>query len=197
MSGIDVLKISDSKIKISLSATDVKSFGLDEKEMDFSDLASRAKIWRVLDAVKAKWGFDREGEKLLVQYYPSKDGTAEMFVTKLGRIVKRAADSLSLSEEVTVLEAKTSVYCFSDVNDLISACKTAAERGYITDSELYYTDEGYYLIVSARGASRHGELCEGAFFLEYAKKLPDGMVHYLREHADALLNSGAVETLSF
>ena len=197
VNGMDVLKISETKIKITLLAADAKAFGLDGKTVDYNDMESRSKIWRVLDTVKMKWGFDPEGEKLLVQYYPSKDGGAEIFVTKLGRIAKREEHRLSSSEDVTVLEARGAVYCFSDIDDLISACRTAAARGYIKDSELYYTDgEGYFLSVSARGAFRHGELCEGAFFGEYSKKLPPDTLYYLREHSELILPKGAVELMA-
>ena len=75
-----VLKINDSKVKIMLTKRDMIAFGMDGAPMNMCEGDTRTKIYRVLDEVKAKHGFDHGGAKLVVQIYPSADGGAEIFV---------------------------------------------------------------------------------------------------------------------
>ena len=80
---MDVLKISDTKVKIMLTRADVKKFKLDAEKVDYNDAKTRNSIWELLDHVKKHHGWSCENNKLLIQFYPSKDGGAELFVTKL------------------------------------------------------------------------------------------------------------------
>ena len=81
---MEVLKINENKIKIMLSPEDMKNFRLTASELDYNDSMTRQKVFKILEQVKKKHGFDHEGDKLLIQFYPSRDGGSELFVTKLG-----------------------------------------------------------------------------------------------------------------
>ena len=81
---MELIVISESKLKIMLEKEDMKRYGLFGSELNYDDPPTRKKLLSILDKAKEECGFDTGSEKLLVQLYPSKDGGSEMFVTKLG-----------------------------------------------------------------------------------------------------------------
>ncbi len=194
---MDVLKISETKIKIMLNASDVKAYGLDPDITDYNDKDTRNKVWKILDYVKKHHGFDPESAKLLIQFYPSKDGCAELFVTKLINILPKNERAISKSDGVTMLEAKRRIYKFSELSDLIKASKILKERDCIGESELFYAeDDGYYLEIAERGSLRFGNICEFAILSEFSDYVPREKHPYIIEHFKKLTSGNAVELLS-
>ncbi len=194
---MDVLKISETKIKIMLTMADVQNYGLDALGADYSDKATRTKVWKILDHVKKHHGFDHEGDKLLIQFYPSKDGGAELFVTKLINLLPKNERAISKSESVTMLETKKRIYRFDDFGDLIKAAKIINGRESVGSSELFFAeDDGYYLEIAERGASRLGSICEFAILSEFAGTVPKEKHPYIIEHFKRLTDGNAVELLA-
>lgn len=194
---MDVLKISNTKIKIMLSAEDIKKYAIDIDDVDYNDTKTRTKVWKILDFVKKNHGFNSDGDKLLIQFYPSKDGGAELFVTKLTGLSRGNERFMSKTGNVTMLDSKRTMYNFSNLCDLIQASKIINGAKSIKESELFYSDsEGYYLEITERGASRLGEICEFAILLEFASKTPDERIPYITEHCKKLTEGAAVEQLA-
>ena len=194
---MDVLKISNTKVKIMLSEDDIKKYALDIAEVDYNDTKTRGKVWKILDFIKKNHGFNFDGSKLLIQFYPSRDGGAELFVTKLSSLSKGNERFMSKSENVTMLDSKRTMYNFVNFTDLIQASKIINGAKSIKESELFYSDsEGYYLEITERGATRLGQICEFAILLEFATRTPDERIPYITEHCKKLTDGEAVEQLS-
>lgn len=194
---VDVLNISNTKIKIMLTPDDVKRYALDIVDVDYNDAKTRSKVWKILDHVKKNHGFNSDGEKLLIQFYPSKDGGAELFVTKLTGLSRGNERCMSKSENVTMLDSRRTMYNFENLGDLIQASKIINGSSNIKKSELFYSDsDGYYLEITERGASRLGQICEFAILLEFATKAPEERIPYITEHYIKLTEGSAVEQLS-
>lgn len=194
---MEVLKISGTKIKIMLTSLDMEKYSLDINDVDYNDPKTRTKVWKILDFVKKEYGFDSEGDKLLIQFYPSKDGSAELFVTKLTGLSRGNERFMSKSVNVTMLDSRRTMYNFGSLTELIQASKIISGAKSIKDSELFYSDsEGYYLEITERGATRLGQICEFAILLEFASKTPDERIPYITEHCKKLTDGSAVEQLS-
>lgn len=194
---MDVLKISGTKLKIMLSADDMKKYSLDVDDVDYNDTKTRSKVWKILDYVKKNYDFTPDGEKLLIQFYPSKDGGAELFVTKLTGLSRGNERSMSKSGNVTMLDSKRTMYNFPNFEELIQASKIINGAKSIKESELFYSEsDGYYLEITERGATRLGQICEFAILLEFASKAPDEKIPYITEHCKKLTDGSAVEQLS-
>lgn len=82
---MELIKISDSKLKIALTPTDMEKYSLDIQTMDYDKTETRSAFWQLLDEAKHKTGFDAASEKIFVQIYSSAGGGCEMYVTKLKR----------------------------------------------------------------------------------------------------------------
>ncbi len=194
---MDVLKISETKIKIMLSPSDVESYGLNPSLEDYGDKATRSKVWKILDYVKRHHGFDHDGDKLLIQFYPSRDGGAELFVTKLTAILPKNERAISKSNDVTMLEARRKIYRFPELSDLIKAAKIIKGRGCVGESELFFSEEdGYYLEIAERGSLRFGNICEFAILSEFSDYVPREKHPYITEHFKKLTSGNAIELLS-
>ena len=81
---MELIVISESKLKIMLSAPDMAKYELESARMDCRDIHTREAFRHIFDDARTKIGFDTEGERLFVQLYTSKEGGCEIFVTKLG-----------------------------------------------------------------------------------------------------------------
>lgn len=81
---MELIVISESKLKIMLTAPDMARYELESTHMDCTDAHTRAAFRHIFEDARAEIGFDTEGERLFVQFYASKEGGCEIFVTKLG-----------------------------------------------------------------------------------------------------------------
>ncbi len=78
---MELILISESKLKIMLNESDMKEYKIGE-EADCADGSTRKAIRSLLDRVRDQIGFDTAGEEIFVQLYTSKRGGCELFVTK-------------------------------------------------------------------------------------------------------------------
>lgn len=81
---MELIVISESKLKIMLTAPDMAYYELENTRMDCADAHTRAAFRHIFDDARNRIGFDTQGERLFVQLYASKEGGCEIFVTKLG-----------------------------------------------------------------------------------------------------------------
>ena len=87
---MELIKISDSKLKIALTPTDMEKYSLDIQTMDYDKTQTRSAFWQLLDEAKHKTGFDAASEKIFVQIYSSAGGGCEMYVTKLKKTARNS-----------------------------------------------------------------------------------------------------------
>ena len=80
---MELLVISESKLKIMLTAPDMIKYDLTSPPANGLSLHDREVLRHLFRDAKAEIGFDTEGARLFVQLYASKEGGCEIFVTKL------------------------------------------------------------------------------------------------------------------
>ena len=91
---MDFLRISETKMKITLDQSDLERFRVAASALDYEDPATRRAFRAILDAAREESGFDVAGGKALIQCYPCKDGGCELFVTKLGAFPEVTDDAI-------------------------------------------------------------------------------------------------------
>ena len=194
---MDVLKISETKVKIMLTRTDVKRFKLDTEKVDYNDAKTRSKVWEILDQVKKQYGWSGEDHKLLIQFYPSRDGGAELFVTKLEGISRKNERSLAKSNDVVLLDSKRTIYGFKCFDDLLRASRIIKDSKCIRGSDLFYDEgEGYFLEITERSVRTPENLCELSVLLEFSSCIPKELFPYITEHYSKLTHGNALEQLA-
>ncbi len=188
---MELLRISDKKLKVSLSDSDMEKYRLDCESLDYDTTETRSAFWQILDEAKHQIGFDACGGKLFVQVYPSRGGGCEMYIT----LVAGETD-----EDHPRSEWRESVYRFSSLALLQAVLRQLQAVGYHEKSSLYFLCGAYYLFIFERAEGNlisPRSLGEYGFIEEYGTRLFGGLRHlYVREHGACLADRAAVEKFS-
>ena len=213
---MELILISESKLKIMLSAPDMARYELEAARMDCADAHTRAAFRHIFDDVRAEVGFDTAGSPLFVQLYASPEGGCEIFVTKLEgqepsaagdpsapplpshgekKLLERVlrADPAPRLPEPAPGEDPAAAYRFSALEDLLAVCRRLAGDGgrwrcrvYLEESP---TGDIWYLIPRSSCALP-------CFLAEYGAPLPAaGLGDYLAEHGRMIGGEDAVEVM--
>ena len=193
---MDFLVVSDSKLKIVLTQSDMTIYNIDPKSSDCTDPLCRRAVFSILDLAKERVGFDFGGDKILVQFYPVKEGGCEVFVTKLGILSGTSAKIVSRSDRLALLSREKLLYFFDSLESLSLASKAIMKKAKAPPKSDVYRGEGdkYFLILEEYG--KGGETSEFPSVLEFGKSLPADFLVYVLEHARKLSSGDGVEKFS-
>ncbi len=177
---MELILISNSKLKIMLSAEDMKKYNI---ECD-GESALRRGFKPVLERAHDDCGFDIESGRLLVQVFPSRGGGCEMFVT-------RVAISSGTHEN------DASVCIFDSMQSMIALCGVLRERGFGKKSEAYLLPEGAFALILPEFDRDEGLPLEAAVINEFGYRRDCEKIEgYIKEHARAIFTENAVERLA-
>lgn len=191
---MELIVISESKLKVMLSADDMRIYELD----DMNSGNSREAFRHLMRDAKDRCGFNGLEGRVYVQLYHSRTGGCELFVTKLSK-GERNADSGSErgktggtygGEETENTEYKRYwgertvkgrhvIYRFDRMQNLLSICGVLLASGYKGTSTAYAEvgKKEYYLALDKEtyAAGEHfGRLCPGSFY------------YYINEHCEVI-----------
>lgn len=176
---MELIVIDEDKIKIMLSAEDMKEYSLDCDKMDYGDADTRKAFRSILDEAKHRAGFDTTPGKVLVQVYPSKAGGCEMFITRL-------ENNNEDDGETEVREA--AIFGFDNINDLILLCRRLCMSGRGGDADVYYGDGGWFLRLNSD--------TDCLFVSDFGTRMGDIYSAYIHEYCTCICSADAIEKLS-
>ncbi len=178
---MEFLIVSPNKLKIMLDKSEMRKFRLDNEELDYSQPEVRSSFWKILDIAAAECGFECKGEKILIQFYPSKSG-GEIFITKLGILSKNAERSLGSSQRVAMLTSEIKIYKFEDLSSIVTAVHINIDA--LPEKIKAYSgiDGNFYLIFEERNTSSLVSMSE------FAKEVPRELEFYIAERASLIEN---------
>lgn len=78
---MEMILISSKKLKVMLSQSDLEKRQICA-DIDCSNKKTRKVIRGILEEIREKTGFDTTGEGTYIQFFASKDGSCEIFITK-------------------------------------------------------------------------------------------------------------------
>ncbi len=182
---MDFLVVSDSKLKIMMSRDDMKKYGIDGDNIDYDNPKIRRSFWRILDVARSECGFEASGDKVLIQFYPSKDG-CEIFVTKLGLISAGAERTIAKSSKVAMLSTRRAVYKFPSFSSLVSAAKIIESEECERPPKAYFDEQGSYYIIADERRGPIGHASEISPINEYGREIPENLAAYISEHSSEI-----------
>ena len=189
---MEVIRISDSKLKVMLSEEDMERFDLCRDELDYDNTETRRALWEILDEAKKETGFDAAKERVLIQMFRGKRGGCELFVTK----VSAASEDAGRKPR----KARTNAYLFSDADTVLLMCEKLYALGYREKSELYRMDGGFCLVIEEEESETlliENSIGEYGFLSEYGEKRRGHLwLAYIREHGECIDGERAVERLA-
>ena len=196
--------ISPGKLKLMLTKEDLAHYELDHALDDGAVDTSRLAFRTLLADAGRLSGFDAGGDKLFIQLYPSKDGGAEIYITRLGR--PRAEESsgpeYGISDERVKLEH---IGVFDKLGDLLECCRRLlplCEAAEDCVSSAWSDGKRYFLIIGESlryrdylDAAKRGRI--EAVFGEYGRNIGDAFaISYVKEHCFNFCEKKAVKILA-
>lgn len=206
------IKISDTKIKVMLSRSDMLASPLGEGELDTSLPEVREALRELLTEAGRRGGVDVSGGRLFIQLYPAGDGGCEMFVTKLDgkndvdltQNEQKEESPMSLrstgrsdTAERGVRPGRYSVgiYEFAELSPLLFACDRLSRTDTVGQSAVYAEADTtrYFLVLCESGASQLIPDVTDAVVSEYGgKRRKSSSYAYIKEHCSVICGADAV-----
>ena len=197
---MELILISDSKLKIMLTSADMQQYALDCDTIDYDNTETRRAFWNILDEAKHRTGFDAAAERVFIQLYPSKGGGCEMYVTKLGFDDTRTARALlpGGSSKRGVLRSRISAYRFAGLDNLIAVCRRlrALQESTAADnipSTVWQDDTGHWHLILDETDTPPALL---GFPAEFGTAEDAGRLSlYIHEHGTSVCRGNAADLL--
>ncbi len=187
---MELIKISESKLKVTLSADDMAHYDLSCETIDYENTETRRAFWDILDIAKHRTGFDAARDKVYIQVYPCRTGGCELYVTKLQN---EACSEGLLTDEPPEQEIPVVLYRTQTFASLASLCARLSDAGYTAESAAYTLEDNCYLAL----VLHDGEKERYPFLAEFAARERGIFIAaYIREHARAICQADAVHTLA-
>lgn len=191
---MDLILIDQNKLKIMLSDSDMKDYSLNCASVDYDDRETRTVFWNILHRAKDETGFDAEGGKIFIQFYPSKEGGCEMYVTKLGLVRNDEHEKKDKKQSSGLREC---AYSFDALEKLLAVCRRLSEIGYPEKSAAWRSSDKYYLLLEEPEENAYIPLTECTFIREYGKSESfRSLKMLLAEQGECICAEDAVDILS-
>ena len=192
---MELIRISSCKLKVMLTPTDVERFHLDPDD-EGEELHGAFRM--LLAEIKEDCGFDPGDRELSIQYFPSREGGCEMFISHLNeKEEKEATEPLRPPKEIAGFH-KEYAFRFSEMEALLSACKRLYKMGYIGESQAYIDEKNACFLFLGILSGHPFEMPEELLFLsEYGRQesVTDAKL-YLSEYGRIICLSSAVSILA-
>ena len=216
---MELLLISDSKLKVMLSPKDMEQYEITCENIDYDNTETRRAFWSILNQAKHQTGFDAAADRIFIQVYPSRGGGCEIFVTKIdiGAKADNKDDSARLSastkaEKSTVKSTSPkprrrlakSIFHFDTMDDMLSACYHLEKTCEFVSSSAYShkSSSCCYLALEWEQEDTPAYLNMESKFkfavaIEYGRHLSEKeILPYINEHCDYILAYDAVQSLA-
>ena len=205
---MEFILISDDKLKIIMSKRDLEKFDISAEELDYSNVETKRMLWDILGKAKQSIGFSCDGERVLVRLYTSRDGSCELFVSKLGSATDEEVymSDISLGCPYETIrdfgqnppKKKKSAYRFNKLEWLIEVCRRLSDMGYSGNSDVFVdTEHSYYLFFDRLDDLGYFNFDEFSFINEYGEpENAERAYELLCEYGEPICTEKAVEILS-
>lgn len=204
---MDLIKISDTKLKIMLTSADMKQYDLHNDNVSIADRHVRNVLRQLLADAKQKTGFDGDMTRLYVQMYPCADGGCELFISKADQNIMQVGTNVQALCVTQQVERPTSskerlgsemlAYSFTCLEDIVSVCKHLDRMGFCGTSSAFVDQKHtYYLVLSEIGHASLYSPDEYSILGEYGlRENARTLKTYLGEYCKQICEQNAVQTL--
>lgn len=139
---MEIIEINSQNYKIILSESDLTDFGTDSKSFTADYAASKNALSAILAKLDIKNGTVSKPDSLLVQFFPSRKGGGELF---LSYKKKEPYSKLIFTGEPNSRRLLAAV--FDSLDDMILLLQKFRKDGYLPKSDLFYDGSHYILCI--------------------------------------------------
>ena len=188
---MEIMKITDTSIKISLCASEAQEYNLNEEsQLDTKEV--KKSFAKLLSKAKKEVGFKYAGENIVAEIFSSKDGGYEIFVSYLNLEEKMYKEKMG--EQRISRQGQIIIYCFEELENLLLVLSRLSRLELDAKSSVYFESltKKYYLILD--GVSKK-DLFLG-FICEYATILKSNHLTYIQEYTKCIAKGNAISSLT-
>lgn len=186
-----VIRIDETKLKVILTSEDVEKYKLS----DISEENGGVSYAALRKIIEDCGGIGCSPERTVVRYFSSRDGGAEMYITKYSTLSDEAeeagADMARHKKEQR--SVKKYAYSIGSVSDLLRAALPLSRLSKIASSSLYYDGvrDLFYLYIESESdvSGVLSEFGESVYF--------SGVYTYIEERCRCIISGDAVAKLSY
>lgn len=185
---MEVIQISNAKLKISLTEDELREFDIDLDDVGAGALDIRRRFRGVIERAAKVCGAPIEFGRVFIQLFPSRAGGCELFVTKLDDLPR---------EQTAHTDSTEVLYTFHSLGALIAACRILASRGFGAGSVAYRADDGSCALLLPEFSPEEPLPLAAACLDEFGvRRTGEAARIYISEHAHSLLDGNAAQKLS-
>ena len=197
---MELIRISDSKLKIILNETDMRRYALSSDALSYEDCETRRAVREVLAEAEVQTGFHPAADRLLIQAYPSRDGGCELYVTKLEGAPVQEEKKKQQPPPQKEGKGRLSLYTLPTLSALLAVCRQLAATGYREYSAAYAGegDSCYLVLCESTRASGYPPAPPAYHPAEEYGEKQSGTapLSYIKEHSRCICEGEAVALLS-
>ena len=178
-----------------MNSEDMAKYDITCDRLDYGCCDAKKALLSILDEARQKVGFEANGDHVLVEVFPSKDGGCEMYVT---RSQEEGKCGLPMPLHMGMKECP-SIFYFSNAERMLSACRHLQNNKDIITSAAFseFESRGFYLLLYTVECDVFGKdpmLLSVAH--EYGKLIKnDYEIAYLTEHCECICSENAIQRL--
>ncbi len=204
---MELIRISNKKLKIMLTPADMCHFELNADSFGENSQQMHKTFRLLLEEIRKQTDFDADDRQISVQYFPSREGGCEMFISQLqnnegGRSAaaqteKRALQPLTIGRSSGSFR-RDCAYRFESLDALLRVCRRLRDAGYIGESVAYRDEKDrYFLLITILSSSPFVTPDEWNFISEYGAVENAALLKlYILEHGSILCPDSAVQRLA-
>lgn len=187
-------KLTDDKIKITLSSDDLKSRNIDIYSFMYNSPESQDLFWDMIQEAEIKYGFCIDESMVYVEASTSGSDAFTLIVTKTNSGIsspmpknKLKKGAFKLKRKPISLELKANLYLFDSFEDICSFCNIV-DLKKIGENSLYKLDSSYYLKSNSMPFNN---------ILEFATivKSPELILAKINEYGESVLETNALQSV--
>lgn len=185
---MEIMKISDTVVKITLCKSEAEEYDLDEKtELDAEEM--KKAFSKLLLKAKKEVGFNFAGENIVAEIFSSKDGGYEIFVSYY-----KAEEKMYKEKTEPPKKVQKQAFAAESLDNLLTIFSRLSCAGYSGDSAVYYDiSSGKYYIILDPVSKKD---LKYAFLSEYARFLRTTGNIYLNDNVVCICKRNAIKKLS-
>ncbi len=186
---MDIIKISNDAIKISLGTEETKKYGFaSEKSAD----NIKARLLSLLFSTEEKLDFRISNEKITGEIFLGNDGCCEIFVARAEAQNKVYKDRLK-EELAGKAKQEQTAFSLQDLDSLLTISKRLKTLGYIGACSVYYDINGKYYIILEDVSIKD---LKYSFMSEFSKPAKNNLIVHIKEHYKCICKKNTINILS-
>ncbi|MCR4435266.1 MAG: adaptor protein MecA [Clostridiales bacterium] len=201
-------KISENKIKVTISLNDLEERNIDLNSLNYNSPATQELFWDMMEQAEVQYGFNAADSQICVEAIPDSEDGFIITITKIDEdgdfeSIQKYIKNKYRNTDVRVkrksrrLYSTIMIYSFSKFEDLCMLTENIRLL-YKGDSSLYKYKNTYYLILTRNSLNTVNTKAFELMLSEYGKKVSNTSFYegFLSEHGTQIIEYDALEIIN-